>query len=142
MINPNWAKWIQRAVVKAFATGLAGHTVLSETEDVDTNDLDHWFTVRIDETFTHLQGSEWKVTVVVDILVMSAKKNSIYNGKTLLGLVDAVFADISVKDDSNNHKFCLRLDSDIINTYYGEVEGQANIEQATVEGTLESIILE
>lgn len=141
MINANWSKWIQRAVVTQFVNGVVGHTVLSETEDIDKNKLDHWCEVRVDITYTHLNGSSYKVKVSTNVLVVGAKKDNIYTCKILTGLVASIFGDISVKNDSGVYQFCLRLDGDVIDTYYGEIEDQANMEQATVEGTLESIIL-
>lgn len=142
MINTNWAKWIQRAVLKHFKNNLSGHTVFLETENVDKNNLDHWFEVRIDINYKHLNRDQYLATVTVDILVMSTKKSNIYNAKMLTGAVASAYGDISVVDDNNIYKFCLRLDSDVIDTYYGEIEQQANMEQATVEGTLVTYILE
>lgn len=141
MINPNWPKWIQRSILKQFVTGLAGHTVLAETQNVNKDNLDHWFEVRIDIKFRQLQGNSYKAIVDVNILVIGAKKDNIYTCKILTGLAASVFGDISILDDSDNRVFCLCPEGDIIDTYYGETELQANIEQATVEGTLETIIL-
>lgn len=142
MVNINWSKWIQRAILKHFKNNLSGHTVFLETENVDKNNLDHWFEIRVDIKYEQLQREQYLATVTVDILVMSTKKNNIYNAKILTGAVASVFGDISVIDDNNINRFCLRLDSSIEDTYYGEMEQQANMEQATVEGTLVTYILE
>lgn len=142
MVNPSWAKWIQRAVLKNFTLQLPGYTVLAESDNVDKNDKSEWFEVRLDINYEHLNRNSYKAAVDVNILVMATKKQNIYNAKLLTGAAAAAFGDISVVDDSGNQKFCLNLIGKIEDTYYGEVENQANMEQATVEGTLEAYILE
>jgi len=145
MINANWSKWIQRAILKHFKTNLSGYTVFLETEDVDKNSLRTWIEVRLDITYHHLQGNKYRVTIPVDILVMSAKAGNIYDAKSITGLVASAFSSIQVYDDSEPTRlpvFCLRPKGQIVDNYYGETELQANMEQATVEGIYEAHILE
>lgn len=142
MINPNWAKWIQRSVLKNFVTTLAPHKVFAESDNTPKNKLDHWYEVRVDITYTHLQRNNYRANVSVDILVMSSKTNNIYNAKVLSGLAASGFEDITVYNDADTYKFCLKLVGEVIDTYYGEVKNQEQMEQATVEGSFEAFILE
>lgn len=142
MINENWSKWIQRDILKHFTNNLpADYNVISETADVDKNAFDKWCEVRVDIIYRHLQKNTYYAHVNVDILVVSTKQKNIYNCKIMTGKVAAQFDNISVID-SGVTKFCLRVDGPVIDTYYGELETQANMEQATVEGAFEALIVE
>lgn len=143
-MNENWSKWIQRALLKYFTTNLPGLNLISETADVNKNQLTQWCELRVDIKYKCLHTIQWHAYVNVNILVVCAKKPNLYNMKSITGKIASVFADLPVINDNAGTAFCLRVDSDyeISDTYYGELENQANMEQATVEGVFEAFILE
>lgn len=147
-MNPNWVRWIVASINKHF-NDVINPTLYMHIEGTDrrSQDLHDYAEFRRDgPQATELSKGYWELDIEVDILVVNEfSPNDLYALERNLGLVQSAFTtDIPVfmygdgdDDDPLVQLGCLvlcpRPDEPIRTTFFGQVQNELRLRQASVD---------
>jgi len=148
--DTNWERWCKISIIKHFDDGKGDTKCFVEGFTRATQNDDDFFEVRIDgPELTQPTKGKWKLTFVVDILVVVKTGQDRYRINRLTGRITELFLDcIEVRrwgdgsEDDQTVLGCLKLvphsgNEPVRVTHFGKVKPDTEILQASVEGTFE-----
>jgi hypothetical protein len=150
MIDPEWTKWIHASIASHFKSAMTSAGLIFHLEgEVNRAEVDYqedWVELRIDGPDYYPAGNNrYRANVEVNVLISTIKgpDKNLYINKINCGKVAEAFTQIVVNDyDASVILACLQPNKDRIETNnFGQVQDRTNLEQATVEGHFDTILV-
>jgi len=146
MYNENWPRWISSSIAKHFDGYRQGVRLFVEGQDRDTEKETEFFELRTNGPFiTEVSRGNYRCDVTVNTLVQATGESDIYKIQRYAGKILLAYITIPIyrygegAEDDETLLGCLKLvrnyprDEQIKINYFGKIQPQTNLYQASVD---------